>query len=34
VFHDHVHRPDPALMCLIRHLGMLSGQGPHILHHI
>ena len=30
VFHDQVRRPYPALMCLIRHLGMLSGQGPHI----
>jgi len=30
IVHDHVHRLTPALMCLIRHLGRVSGQGPSI----
>ena len=30
IVHDHVHGRTPALMCLIRHLGRVSGQGPSI----
>ena len=30
IAHDHVHGLTPALMCLIRHLGRVSGQGPSI----
>ena len=30
IAHDHVHGRTPALLCLIRHLGRVSGQGPSI----